>query len=358
VKPQKGTEHTNKLLTFLLTLFVPLCGFAMQGDSQPTVLRKAPAPQQEILEGYNRGHCVSLHHQVRVCKQLSDERDVFVVEERGKQVGVWPARTFLGETSDFEVLTADFNHDGLAEMIVANHDGTSNGLGVDYWTISIFPDSRTLTVDEPLTFSVEEYGSFGTFVVEDTWVRILTTRWVWTKDPKGKRDIGLYLVGHWWRYEAGQLVPQTSRAPIARRYLFSFANERGNTGSSDRIPYRWFRNVKAERLKPEQITGPSSRSESGTIQDLSAVAKTGSQRTVKITFRTDDGSTVTYNYPRPEDEPNAGPSIDFIGDTKSGRIYPIRYFPARIDSWLKGKRARLRTYGDEIRTEKILWLDR
>ncbi len=342
------------LRILLFTLFASL----LQSDSQSSVIGKAPAPQPEVLDGYNRGHCVSLHHQVRVCKQLSDERDVFVVEKSGKQVGVWPARTSLGETSDFEVITADFNHDGRAEMIVANHDGTSNGLGVDYWTISIFPDAAFLTNGEPLTFSVEEYGSFGTFVVDKTWVSILTTRWVWTKDPKRKRDTGLYLVGHWWRYKSGELVPQSKRAPIARRYLFSFAHERGDTGGSDQIPYRWFRNAKAETLKPEQITGPTSQSETGIIQEVSAVTKTGSERTVKITFRANGKAPVAYTYPGgAEVDNNSDPDLDFIGDAASGRIYPIRYFPARIDSWLKGKRATLSTYGDEPGTEKILWLE-
>lgn len=339
-------------------LLFTLIAATLQADSQSSVLRKAPAPQQEILEGYNRGHCVSLHHQVRVCKQLSDERDVFVVEKSGKQVGAWPARTFLGETSDFEVLAADFNHDGRAELIVANHDGMSNGLGIDYWTISIFPDAAFMTVGEPLTFSVEEYGSFGTFVADNRGVGILTTRWVWTKDPKGKRDTGLYLVGHWWRYKSGALVPAMNRAPLARRYLFSFEKERGNTSDLEHVPYRWFRNAKTEVLKPQQITGPGSQSETGVIQEVSAVTKTGSERSVKLSFRADSGATVTYTYPQPEADGNAGPSVDFIGDTSSGRIYPIRYFPARIDSWLKGKRATLRTYGDEPRAEKILWVER
>ena len=332
---------------------------ALQADSQPRVLMKAPAPEPEVLDGYNRGHCVALHHGVRVCKQLSDERDVFVVEENGKQVGVWPARTYLGETSDFEVLTADFEHDGSAEMIVANRDSTSNGMGIDYWTISIFSDTAFKTGEEPLTFSVEEYGSFGTFVTDKhQFVRILTTRWVWTDDPKHKRDVGVYLVGQWWQYQSGELVPHTNRAALARRYLFSFANERGETSGSNQVPYRWFSHPKAEVFKSENITGPSSRSETGIIEAVSAVTKSGSERSVKVSFRSDGGSTATYNYPKPDDEVNGDPGLDFIGDAASGRIYPIRYFPSRIEPWLKGKRATLRFYGDSAQSEKILWLER
>ena len=320
---------------------------------------KRSAPEAEVLDGYNRGHCVSLYHQVRVCKQLSDERDVFVVEKSGKQVGVWPTRTYLGETSDFEVLTADFEHDGRAEMIVANRDSTSNGMGIDFWTISIYPDAAFGTVAEPLTFSVEEYGSFGTFVVDkNAFVNILTTRWVWTRDPKGKRDTGVYLVGQWWRYEAGELVPQTNRATLARRYLFSFANERGETSGSANVPYRWLKSARAEKFKSEQITGASSESQPGVVQDVSTPTKTGIERSVTITFKTDNGPTSTFTYPDTEYQPNEDGELDFIGDAASGRIYPARYLPARIDSWLKGKRATLRFYGDGARSEKILWLER
>lgn len=345
--------------TLTLTLLLTICGVAFQADQQSGVLKKASAPQPEVLNGYNRGHCVSVTRQLRVCKQISDERDVFVIEKDGTEVGTWPATSSMGETSDFEVLRSDFNHDGLSELILANHDGTSNGLGVDYWTITIFPDTNFTPGVEPLTFSVEEYGTQGTFVADNhARLSILATRWVWTKDPKGKRDVGLYLVGHWWRYESGQLVPQLNRPTLARRYLFSFANERGETSGTDQVPYRWLKNPRTERLQHEQVTGASFRTETGIIEDVSAVTKTESERNVKISFRTNAGTTVTYNYPTLAYAENSQSTLDFLGDGASGRIYPIRYFPARIDSWLKGRRATLRTYGDEPRAEKILWLER
>lgn len=335
-----------------------MLGATVHSASRPTALKKAPAPEQEVLDGYNRGHCVSLPQRVRVCKQLSDERDVLVVEKSGKQVGTWPVRTDMGETSDFEVLSTDFNHDGRAELIVANHDGTSNGMGIDFWSISIFPDASFTTVAEPLTFSVEEYGSYGTFVADRRGVSILTTRWIWTKDPKRKRDVGVYLVGQWWRYRSGELVPLVNRSMLARRYLLSFANERGATSESSRVPYRWLSHPRAEVFKPENIRGTSSGSETGIIEDVSAESHTRSDRTVKLTFRTAGGSTATYAYPGYRNEEQTDSTIDFIGDTSSGVTYPARYFPSQIASWLKGKRATLRTYGDEPHTEKILWLER
>ena len=123
------------------------------------------------------------------------------------------------------------------------------------------------------------------------------------------------------------------------------------------MPYRWLNSPRAERLKPDQITGPSSRSEAGVIQAVSAVTKTGSERTVKISFRAAGGSTVEYTYPKSDNYENVEAGVDFIADAASGRIYPIRYFPARIEAWLKGKRATLRTYGEGPRSEEILWLE-
>lgn len=345
-----------KLLT--LSFLLILGAATLQKDSQPHVLMKAPAPQPESIAGYDRAHCVSHHHQIRVCKVISADADVFFVEQYGKRIGVWPASTPMNDTSDFEVLSADFEHDGRAELIFANHDGTSNGLGVNYWTITIFPDELKPGV-EPVTFSVEEYGSFGTFVTDrDMYVNILSTSWKGATDPKGKRGDGLYLVGQWWRYRSGQLVPHTKRTTVARRYLNSFEKERWETIDSGQAPFRWFRNAKAETFTPDQITGPALLSESGVIAEVSAVTKTGSQRTVKISFRRDTGATVAYTYPKVDDEGDGDISLDYIGDTASGRIYPLRYFPSHIEAWLKGKRATLRTYGAFSRTEMILWLDR
>src|SRR6185369_6594003 len=122
--------------------------------------------------------------------------------------------------------------------VVANHDGTSNGIAVDYWTIFIFPDPEFHNFTTPLTFSVEEYGSFGTFVTSGGRVSILTTTWVNNEDPKHKRGWGMYLVGQWWRYQSGELRPLLERPITARRFLFSFASERDETVNFDRVPFQ------------------------------------------------------------------------------------------------------------------------
>src|ERR1044071_9334728 len=160
----------------LLVLIVVLTS---NSYAQPIKLTKSHAPVETSVDGYHKGHCIALPKNIRICKLLSDDKDTFLVQKDGKNVGTWPATAFLADTSRFEVLIGDLDNDRKPELIVANNDGTSNGLGVDYWTIFIFPDPNFHNFTPPLTFSVEEYGSFGTFVTNRGRVNILTTTWVY-----------------------------------------------------------------------------------------------------------------------------------------------------------------------------------
>ena len=284
---------------------------------------------------------------------LSENEDPLLVEKEGKRVGSWVGGTYLGETSDFEVLQGDLDGDKRSELIVANLDSTSQGIGINYWTIAIFPDTEFRDYQPPLTFSVQEYGSFGTFVSSGGRVNILMTRWEWTSDPKGRRGTGLYLVGEWWRYKNGQLVPIPNRNTIARRYLFSFERERWDTLESDRIPYRWLSHANAEPLKLD-VLGPGTDSKTGVIQATLVLGT--SDRRLKIVFRADNEQTTDFVYPY-DDEVEGSSELRHIGDSASGRIYPLRYLPARAEAWLNGKRATLRAYGDDRRFH-VLWLEK
>ena len=224
-----------------------------QSYAQSAVMVKASLPSPADVTGYHKAHCVSLNQRIRICKGLSDSENAFVLEKDGTRVGTWPVMTFLGETSDFEVLQGDLDADGSRELIVANRDSTSNGLGVNVWTISIFSASDVNSFRPPLTFSVEEYGSSGTFVSNGRGVRILATRWLWAKDPKGRRGDGLYMTGQWWRYSRGELIPLSNQTIVARRYLESFAVERGRTEKNPAIPLKWLSGPKAERLRFDPI---------------------------------------------------------------------------------------------------------
>lgn len=315
--------------------------------AQTSKLIKSGAPVAAVVEGYDKGHCIALPKKIRICKLLSDDKDTFLVERDGTKLGTWPGNASLAETSDFEVLTGDLDNDRKPELIVANHDGTSNGIAVDYWSIFIFPDPEFAHFTPPLTFSVEEYGSFGTFVTSGGRVNILTTSWVSNVDPKHRRGWGTYLVGQWWRYQSGALRPLLERPIIARRYLFSFEKERGNTDKLDRIPFQWLSHPTSEPVRTEFITKQTRSSKSGVIQ-----AVTRDKETLTIVFQPDGEQSITYIYPGTE----AGNQFEYFGDAASGRLYPNNYLPSHPKTWLKNKRATLRSYEDN--NLHVLWLKR
>lgn len=315
--------------------------------AQPSKLTKFGAPVAAGVEGYDKGHCIALKN-IRICKLLSDEKDTFLVQKDGRNVGTWPGTAFLAETDDFEVLMGDLDNDRKPELIVANHDGTSNGLGVDYWTISIFPDPQFHNFNPPLTFSVEEYSSFGTFVTTGGRVNILTTSWVNNKDPKHKRGWGTYLVGQWWRYQSGELRPILDRPIIARRYLFGFENERNAAVKTDRIPFKWLSHPSTEPVQTVFITKRSTTSRSGVIQSV-----TREKESIKVVFKPPGEQPTTYIYPGKIGDND---KLDYVGNTASGRLYPIGYLPSQPEKWLKNKRATLRRYEDD--SLHVLWLER
>ena len=334
-------------LTLLLIL-----ALSAQVHAQSRKLVIVGPPQPATVEAYEKGHCVALRNRTRVCKVLSETDALFVVEKDGKTLGTWGANTYLGETGDFDVMQGDLDGDRKPELIIANRDSTSVGIGVSVWSIAIFPDTDFRSFQPPLIFSVKEYGTHGTFVVTGGRLNILTTDWVWGEDPKGKRGQGLYLVGQWWRYRGGELTP-LSRSIVARRYLLSFERERWDTIESHRIPYQWLSSRRAEFVSTDFITGPAITSSQGVIKSVSSKDENSPYRIVKITFKPDTDKASEIIYPN-EDE--NGPFVErYLGDAATGRIYPARYLTSNANKWLTGRRATLRTY-NENKTE-VLWLE-
>jgi hypothetical protein len=328
-----------------LTLLIIL-GLASTTFAQSARLIKHGVPVAATIEGYDKGHCMTAPTNIRICKLLSDDKDTFLVQKDGKSVGTWPGNASLGETSDFEVLTGDLDNDRKPELIVANHDGTSNGLGVDYWTIFIFPDLEFRHFAAPLTFSVEEFGSFGTFVTSGGRVNILTTSWVSNKDPK-RGTWGTYLVGQWWRYQSGELRPLLDRPIIARRYLFSFERERGNTVKRDRVPFQWLSHKGTQSVNTEFITKRVTKSKTGIIE-----AVTREKESVRIVFKPDGEQRITFVYPGTYQD---NQQLDYFGDPATGRLYPKNYLLSQPETWLQNKRATFRSYEED--GPHVLWLE-
>jgi len=351
------SSHSSALPGFILLVLLTATVFGADSGSNSPKLIKTGSPQPVALAGYDKAHCVSLPGQIRICKCISESEDgTFIVERNGKRLGKWPASAFLGDTSDFEVLLGDLDGDGSNELVVANRDSESCGMAVQQWTLSIFPNPWFPHFQPSLTFSVEDYGVFGTFVTAGVGVDILSTEWFSMEDPKRQRDRGSYLLGKWWRYKSGQLRPLTDRPLITRRYLNSFEEERLQTIDSHRVPPAWFRNPSIETLRIDPLIGSKkARSIGGDIQKVSLEPPTNSCRTVKIVFHPDAGKAVTYVYPEIGIEKT---SLRYVGDAATGRVYPDQYMPSQPQEWLSGKRAVLVTYRDSLQGGdlQILWV--
>src|SRR5262245_16012850 len=91
------------------------------------------APEEPSNTPYERTHCVDIDNGMRVCKHISQSETFFAIEKNGSMVGKFETTTYNGGASRFEVLRGDLDGDGKAELIIANRDGVSNGIGFDYW---------------------------------------------------------------------------------------------------------------------------------------------------------------------------------------------------------------------------------
>src|SRR5690348_9443115 len=106
--------------------FVLILALAAQVHAQSGKLIVADSPQPATVEGYEKAYCVALRDRLRICKVLSESDALLIVQSEGKTIGSWPADSELGYTEDFEVIHGDLDGDRKPELIVANHDTTSN----------------------------------------------------------------------------------------------------------------------------------------------------------------------------------------------------------------------------------------
>lgn len=328
--------------------------------SRQSTLRLLPDPepsdtQRERLPSGTR--CVSLGNDFKLCKYYREDEDTayFAVEKRNAEIGRWAATpTYTGV--GYEALTGDLDGDARLELVVANHDGTSNGLGVSTWTIYILPDPREHDFREPLRMTVREYGTCGTFVARPggSATHILATDWEWGADPQDRRGYGLYFVGRWFRYADGRLLP-VARPVLARRYLFSFQDERGMTSGDPRAPYRWLRNLRTERRRVDPyIVHEKLSSRSGTVESVDPPSDSGG---ISVRVRFDDGETTTFVYNASPFGGEALPNgFSRFGEATTDQIYPINYLPSDAQAWLSGRRVTVVVYKGEYEPKIVLWV--
>lgn len=304
----------------------------------------AGEPVEAQVPGCFRAFCTQLADGRRVCNCLKDAegddaREWMRVEEGGRVVNEWPTSSSHAGSDWFRVLGGDLDADGKPETVVAQLRTVSNGLGVEYWSLTIL-DGRD-PARTPLRAEVEDFDPSGSFVRprEGGSCRLLATRWDALRDPR--RGPGMYLIGQWMRYEDGRFLHDTARPVVARRLLFSF--DRSDVAGA---PFTHLRDRRAETLASGRIADlpPLAGSAHGTIR-----AARGDTLEVVL----ESGRTLRYpgwpGEPVPGYLPDGSVMAVWLVDALSRRAYPAGYFPAD-PAVLEGKGVTLRvyeTYGSE-----------
>jgi hypothetical protein len=306
------------------------------------VLRELPKPTPAIKRGCPEAACVDVREGEQVCECWHESGGgvKLALERHGSIVSEWSASPHWFATPDaFTVLTGDLDGDGKAEIVVANLEGASNGMVVATYTVAIL-DGANLS-GPPVRFQVQEFGAKENLLYSPSRraCEILVTNWESGRDPK--RGWGRYMVGQWYRYGRGRLVPDTSRPVLSRRYLNSFQSERF---ASMNRPFKWLRDASTEESwssPPPFLALSPEDTEAG---ELAHVTED------RIEFRAARGGTRQLDaspWPVFKFDPvfRDFESIYWLlADEASGRLYPHRYVPSDPDRDFAGKRATAKTY--------------
>ena len=134
----------------------------------------------------------------------------------------------------------------------------------------------------------------------------------------------------------------------------SFERERLETIDSPYAPYKWLTDSNAEPIRRQLELPQRQNVKAGVIEPVSLVLdKNG--RVMTLTIKPDTDAAITYAYPA--DSVEYG--LRYIGDARSGRLYPNQYVPSQPENWLRGKRAHISTYRETDDTEsfRVLWVE-
>jgi len=305
--------------------------------------------------------CSSLPGDYRFCRVLvNDETESeFILQHKGDVVKKIDApfwSTADVPPDEFIAYRCDLDKDGIQELILVSHDGVSNGMGVTYSTIYIFPDPIKFPNNAPVSIPVQEFGRRNSIVFDQKLGRylILATFWEWYSTLDKRRGWGVYLVGKWFSYSHGRLNPLLNRPTLARRFLNSFAKERDNGWFENRAPYHWLQNPKTHRFFREPVQSAKLESSiKATITDVVI----NSEKGCEINLTTSAGNR-TVLCPIANDGRYVGDTytVRALGIWKNRYLFPERFDPSFSLGPLIGKRVKLESFRDEFdKTYGVLW---
>lgn len=292
-------------------------------------------------------------------KTEDDSEGFFEISRDSKALGEIPgAVTQAASIDKFDAFWGDLDKNGSAELVVVDLIGESMGMGIDYYSVSIFPDFETKGWQEPLEFSTEEFGARGTFVYEpktnETLILITDFNGLDNISPKKQ---GTYFVGRFFRYSGGELKPALDMPIYARRYLRSFEKYRFATEDDPRRPWLWLDSPQAQKLKidPEFSLKPLT-SETGRIERVETIIRRGDDtenpqeyKLVQIVVRMDSGATKIIGLwganDGEEKEDEKGKILpEIFGIAPANISFPDTISPLDVWEKLEGKKVILNSY--------------
>lgn len=285
----------------------------------PLVLAAAPvllpAPVETSLEHCSRAACTQAKD-VRVCKCLAPDpqsQDLIVVDRPQERRVLW-ATTGRGETTDFFVQQADLDADGTAELIVASLMSLSETHAIRSWDVGIIDGLDDLAV----RFVAHDVGAELTKAGV-----LLVTEWQWRGLDK---ENALFFIGREYQYSSGALVP--AKTPVvSRRLTPEFEKERAALLDKRDLllPGRAFLAAASASKGADE---PPKRFSLGHVR-----AVTRDDPEYEVHAEDERGQLVRFS------SDGEGAPVFRLGDFKSRRLYPLRYWPNDLEGSLLGKKA-------------------
>lgn len=357
------TAKNIKLKTFTTLVFISAGVLFSFEKMHAQKLISGGKPQKANIEIFDKATCVNLPKEFRVCKVFSERewKFEFVIQKLKRTLYKFDTPSYAGiEFDDFYAYYGDLDKSGSPEIVISELDTVSNGLGVRYYNVHIFRDPLKIGFQKPFTVPIQEFGEKGNFIYDskNNETQILVTYWSWFDNLDPKRGYGTYLVGKWFRYKNGLLEPVLNKPTLARRLLYSFADERNDTDKNPFIPYKWLKSKNTHRFFAEPDD------DSKFLGQQTGVIEKYFEDDLKyeryISIKLDSGVTVetklnysVYGY----EEKNSKIPITDLGLWKNKFVFPFWFSPNSIFADFRGKKVKLETFQDEYnRLYGKIWL--
>lgn len=293
-------------------------------------------------------------------RKSETEADGFFEISRGsKTLGEMPgAVTQAAGIDKFDAFWGDLDRNNSGELVVVDFVGESMGMGIDYYSIYIFPDFETKGWQQPLEFSTEEFGAQGTFVFDaktnETLILITDYNGL---DNVSPQKPGTYFVGRFFRYIGGKLKPALDKPIYARRYLRSFEKQRFAAENDPRRPWLWLDTPQTLKLKNDpEFSVPPLTSERGRIERVETIIRRGDDKEspqeyklVQIVVRLNSGTTKIIGLwganDGEEKEDEKGKILpEIFGIAPANISFPDTISPLDVWEKLEGKKVIINSY--------------